>query len=160
VVHAEFNPTIALASLTLAALGILLSLAYYYKGFLQGLTEKSSLARAGYTFLENKYYLDDLYEKVIRDGVKGPIARGANWFNRYVLDGIVNGLGRGATVVGRATYKYIDQGVIDNVVNGTGVASEEAGQELRKIQTGKVQQYGALLFGGAVVLAAFLVVLS
>ena len=32
--------------------------------------------RAGYAFLENKYYLDALYEGVIVDGIKGPIARG------------------------------------------------------------------------------------
>jgi NADH-quinone oxidoreductase subunit L len=160
VVHAEFNPMIALISLALAAGGIAISLAYYYRGFLNGLTEKSSIARAGYRFLENKYYLDDLYEKVIRDGVKGPIARGANWFNAHILDGIVNGTGRGATAVGGWVYRNIDQKVIDGAVNGTGLASEEAGQELRRMQTGKVQQYAAMLFGGAIVLAAFLIVLS
>ena len=33
------------------------------------------VARAGYTFLVNKYYLDDLYTDVIVGGIKGPIAR-------------------------------------------------------------------------------------
>jgi NADH-quinone oxidoreductase subunit L len=158
VVHAEFNPLLALGSLALAGAGILLTLGYYYRGLLNGLTEKNKAAAWAYRFLENKYYLDDLYEKVVVAGVSGPVARGVNWFNQTVLDGVVNGAGRISTVVGRWVYRYIDQGVVDNIVNGTGVASEEAGQELRRIQTGKVQQYGALLFGGAVVLAAFLVV--
>ena len=57
----------------------------------------------------------------------------------------------------RWTYKYIDQGVVDGTVNGSGCASEAFGQALRQLQTGKVQQYGALLFGGAVVLAGIFV---
>ena len=39
---------------------------------LKGLTERNALARAGYTFLVNKYYLDDLYEDVIVAGDQGP----------------------------------------------------------------------------------------
>ena len=35
--------------------------------------------------------------------------------------------------------------------------SETLGQALRGLQTGKVQQYGALLFGGAVLLAGIFV---
>ena len=35
------------------------------------------LARAGYSFLVNKYYLDFLYEKGIVAGIRGPIARAA-----------------------------------------------------------------------------------
>ena len=64
-------------------------------GALKGLTERNALARAGYTLLEHKYYLDDLYEKVIVGSIKGPIARGVYWFNQNVIDGVVNGVGRG-----------------------------------------------------------------
>jgi NADH-quinone oxidoreductase subunit L len=161
VAHSGFIWSVAIASVLLAGLGVLLSYLWYWKKLgPQGITERNAVAMAGYRFLENKYYLDDLYEKVIRDGVKGPLARGVNWFNRVVLDGVVNGAGRLSTVVGRFTYRYIDQGAIDGAVNATGVASDEAGGELRRMQTGKVQQYGALLFGGAIVLGAFLVVLT
>jgi NADH-quinone oxidoreductase subunit L len=54
--------------------------------------------------------------------------------------------GQGLGGAGRAVYKYIDQGLVDGIVNGSGVASDEAGQGLRKIQTGKVQQYAAIMF--------------
>ena len=41
----------------------------------KGLTQRNRVAHAGYAFLDNKYYLDDLYENVIVDGIRGPIAR-------------------------------------------------------------------------------------
>ena len=60
--------------------------------------------------------------------------------------------------VGDCTYDYIDQGVVDGAVNGIGRRlGQRSGQVLRRIQTGKVQQYGALLFGGAAVLAGIFV---
>ena len=122
-----------------------------------GLTERSRALRAGYTVLENKYYFDHLYTGVIVGSVKGPIARAAYWFNQNVLDGIVNGVGAGVTATGRWVYKYIDQGAVDGTINGSGAVSSTLGQALRQLQTGKVQQYGALLFGGAVLLAGILV---
>ena len=42
-------------------------------------------------------------------------------------------------------------------MNASGAGSEGLGQFLRRIQTGKVQQYGALLFGFAIVFAAIFV---
>ena len=70
-------------------------------------------ARAGYAVLENKYYLDYLYTDVIAGGIKGPIARAANWVNQNVIDGVVNLAGRGAVEGGQWVYEYIDQGVVD-----------------------------------------------
>jgi NADH-quinone oxidoreductase subunit L len=50
---------------------------------------------------------------------------------------------------------------IDGAINGAGFLSEQSGEELRHIQTGKVQQYAALLFGAATVLAGvFIIVLT
>lgn len=53
-------------------------------------------------------------------------------------------------------YRFVDQAVVDTIVNGSGAASESSGQFLRRSQTGKVQQYASLLFGGVV---AFVIVL-
>ena len=110
--------------------------------------------------LENKYYLDYLYTDVIAGGIKGPIARAANWVNQNVIDGVVNLVGRGAVESGQWVYKYIDQGVVDTIVNGSGATAEGSGQILRKQQTGKVQAYGAYLFAGATVLAAIFVIIA
>jgi NADH-quinone oxidoreductase subunit L len=70
-----------------------------------------------------------------------------------VLDGAVNGAGAGAVRGGRFVYDKIDQGIVDTIVNGSGAAAEGSGQGLRRIQTGRVQQYAALLFAGAAILA-------
>jgi NADH-quinone oxidoreductase subunit L len=124
-----------------------------------GLTSRFALARLGHTILVNKFYLDWLYTDVIVGFVKGPAARAAYWFHMNVLDRTIDTAGTTAVAVGQGVYKYIDQGAIDGFVNGSGLLSEESGQGLRKIQTGKVQQYAAILFAGATVIAALLIVL-
>jgi len=78
------------------------------------------------------------------------------WINMNIIDKVVVGAGVASRVAGGLVYRYVDQGIVDNVVNGSGAASESSGQFLRRSQTGKVQQYASLLFGGAV---AFVVVL-
>ncbi len=107
--------------------------------------------------LENKYGLDHLYTDIIVGGVKGPIARASYWFNNNVLDTVVNTAGKASVAAGRVLYAQVDQKVVDGLVLSTGAGAEESGEALRHIQTGRVQQYAALLFGGAVVLALIFV---
>ena len=58
-----------------------------------------------------------------------------------------------------AGYAYLfDQKALDGAVNGAGTAAEEGGQALRPVQSGKIQQYGALLFGAAAIGALVLVI--
>ena len=90
-----------------------------------------------------------------RPGAKAASATGAPLL---VLDGIVNGVGTTAKVVGAFVYKWIDQGAIDGTVNGSGLGAEGLGGSLRRIQTGRVQQYGSLLFGATALLAIGLVI--
>jgi len=141
--------------------GIGVSGVYYFQreGRSMGLADRG-LTHAGYTFLVNKYYLDHLYNNVIVYSVKKPIANAAYWFNQKGLDGIVDGSGKVSAAAGRAVYKYIDQGLVDGIVNGSGVASDEAGQGLRKMQTGKVQQYAAIMFAAVAILAGILVIVA
>jgi NADH-quinone oxidoreductase subunit L len=156
--HPTFDFGIALSSTLIALLGIGLAYAWYFKGLgPHGITERNRLARAGHTFLVNKYYFDHLYTGVIAGGVKGPIARATDWFNSRGLDGVVNGVGRGAVSSGRFVYDTIDQKIVDGAVNGSGLAAEGGGQVFRVMQTGKVQQYGAILFAAAVVLAGIFI---
>jgi NADH-quinone oxidoreductase subunit L len=157
--HPKFDIAIALSSTLLGVLGIGLAYAWYFKGMgPHGITRRNRLARAGHTFLVNKYYFDHLYTGVIAGGVKGPVARAANWFNKHILDGIVDGAGKGAVTSGRFVYDTIDQKLVDGAVNGSGYAAEGGGQVFRTMQTGKVQQYGAILFAATVVLAGVFIV--
>jgi NADH-quinone oxidoreductase subunit L len=156
--HHEFSMSAAAISVVVAVAGILVSgLLYFGRKLPQGVTERNAAARAGYRVLENRYYLDHLYTGGVVGGIKGPIARAAYWFNQNVLDGIVNGVGTVAKGAGRFIYKYIDQGAIDGAVNGSGFGAEGLGSAFRRLQTGRVQQYGSLLFGATALLALALV---
>ena len=156
---AAFNFGLAGLSLLLAICGGFLGYQWYARKFYEKhLTQKNVILRKGYTFLENKYYLDTIYESGIRDDAVFPLSRASYWLNQYVIDGFVNALGVGSRAVGNFLYKYLDQGAIDGAVNGTGLVSDESGQLLRRIQTGKVQQYAALFFFGATVFTVFFVI--
>jgi NADH-quinone oxidoreductase subunit L len=155
----EFNLPIALVSTVIGLLGIGLAYLWYWKGRgPHGVTQRSALARTGYTVLENKYYFDWLYTDVVAGGVKGPVAHAVNWSNQNVLDGVVNGAGKAAAATGRFVYNEIDQTLVDGAVDGSGVVAGAGGQLLRKLTSGRVQQYGALLFGATAVFAGILIV--
>ncbi|MEZ5182398.1 MAG: NADH-quinone oxidoreductase subunit L [Acidimicrobiales bacterium] len=159
--HPEFNIVLAIISTLVGLSGVAIAYAWYWKGVgLHGLTERNKFAKAGYRVLESKYGLDILYTDVIAGSFKGPIARGANWVNQNVIDGVVNLVGTTARKSGELVYRRIDQGVVDTVVNGSGTFAEGSGQLLRRQQNGKVQFYGAYLFIGAAVLAALIIAIA
>jgi NADH-quinone oxidoreductase subunit L len=155
--HHEFVPLYALFGFLAFVLGVGAAGTYYFQreGRSMNLADRG-LAHAGYTFLVNKYYLDNLYTDGVVGGLKGPIARAAYWFNQNILDGIVNGAAAIAVATGRFTYNVIDQRIVDGAVNGIGVGAEAGGGALRTVQTGKVQQYAAILFGALVIFAVAL----
>jgi NADH-quinone oxidoreductase subunit L len=158
VAHHEFSVSTAFIGSLAGLLGIAAGYAYYWRNLgPHRLTERSAGARSGYRFLENKYYLDVLYTDKIVGSIKGPIARAAYWVNQHVLDGAVNAAGIVARAAGRFTYEVLDQKVVDGLVNGAGAGAEESGSALRVLQTGRLQQYAAFLFGSVVVLGGALV---
>ncbi|MEQ8439729.1 MAG: NADH-quinone oxidoreductase subunit L [Ilumatobacter fluminis] len=159
----------AAPGLILVALGILvswfMSLAVFgrRKNFLSptvGLTERVKPIGAIHSFLVNKLYLDHLYEKVIVHAIAHPIAKAAYWFNQNVIDGIVNTVGIVTRRLGGWVYRNVDQRVVDGAVNASGKAASEGGHALQPVQSGKVNQYGALLFGAAGIGAILLIILN
>jgi NADH-quinone oxidoreductase subunit L len=157
--HPEFSIGIAVLSTVLGLAAIGTAYAWYWRGAgPHGITERNALARTGFTVLENKYYFDRLYTDVIAGGTKGPVARAVNWTNQNVIDGVVNGAGRLSTSVGRFVYDHIDQQVVDGAVNSSATAANRGGQVFRQLTSGKVQQYGALLFGAAALFAGAFII--
>ena len=163
---AEFEWVKAAPSILLVAAGFMISLALCRRVFgkasdpIKGLTRRNPLLGAGHRFLVNKYYLDHLYEKVIVHGIAHPIAKAAYWTNQNVLDGIVNAVGIGGRKTGEWVYKNVDQRLVDGAVNGSGTVTRGAGGVLQPVQSGKVNLYGALLFGSAAVGALVLVLVN
>jgi len=123
----------------------------------KGATERSTLARGGRDLLVNKYYLDHLYTGVIVRSLRGPIAKGAYWFDQNVIDAAVDRVGTTSRTVAGFVYTAIDQTVVDGAVNGVGAGAEEGGIALRTLQNGRVQFYAAILFAAAALLGLGLV---
>ncbi len=164
--HAPFTWSKAGLSLAIVFIGIALSwgistMLYTRKDKrLVGLSERNRVLRAGYNLLINKYFLDVLYEKVIVKAIAGPIAAAAYWFNQNILDGILHAVARFSRVFSGWVYRNIDQRVVDGTVNNSGKATKGAGGVLAPVQSGKVSQYGALLFSAAAVAALVLVIIN
>jgi NADH:ubiquinone oxidoreductase subunit 5 (subunit L)/multisubunit Na+/H+ antiporter MnhA subunit len=146
VTHADFSVIAAVISVAVALAGFGAAYAYYWRGLgPQRLAERNPLARAGKHFLVMKYYLDVLYENIIVASIKGPIANGVYWVNQHVIDNVLNYAGRGARGIGRLTYEYVDQRGVDGLVNGLATVTGEAGGEVRRVQTGRLQFYALIL---------------
>ncbi len=171
--HATPSWTLAIVSTLIALGGLAVAYVYYFvmvdrrsKAVDESLTELPNgptsvpgPAAAGYTVLANKYYLDHLYTDIIAGGTKGPVADGVNWVNKHVLDGVVDGAATSAVKAGNFVYNTVDQEIVDGVVNASGSASNLGGDQLRKVQNGRVQRYAAILFLGAAALAGVFIVL-
>jgi NADH:ubiquinone oxidoreductase subunit 5 (subunit L)/multisubunit Na+/H+ antiporter MnhA subunit len=154
----EFNVFVALLSVSLALFGFAVAW-FYYEGrlpALENLSQRNALAARGKALLVNKFYLDDLYEKVVVGAVIGPIARGAYWLDRVVIDNVLNFTGRSAARAGQWTYKRVDQGVVDGFVNGIATVTGETGGAVRRVQTGRLQFYAFMLVAAT---AAFALIL-
>jgi NADH-quinone oxidoreductase subunit L len=149
---------LAALSLGVAVIGIGVAAGYYFRDLgPHGLTRRNGLARAGYSLLDNKYYLDKLYIDVIIRSIQYQLARAIYWFDQHIIDGFVNGIAAVSKVAARFTYDVVDQKVVDGVANGAGFTAEESGGLLRYIQTGRVQQYAAVLFAAVGIFALVLV---
>ena len=151
-----YNVVLPVATLALAGLAIYTGYLMFYKGRLKFDLVASPFAWM-YRFVENKYYLDDLYLGGVVKPVQYPLARAAYWSNQHILDGIVNGTAVGTLKTARPTYHRIDQGVVDFMVNGAAGITGWSGGLLRYIQSGNIQRYAAVLF---IAVAVFVLLLA
>jgi NADH-quinone oxidoreductase subunit L len=150
----EFNPWVALISVTIALIGVFIGWRMYSK-----YRERDPITALGpfYNVLEHKYYLDDFYLKGIVRPIQYRISAGVNWFNTYVLDGVVNGAAWVTRVTMAGLVSWFDRRVIDGAVNGVGEVTGETGGLLKYLQSGNVQRYAIFLFGGVLLLALLIV---
>jgi NADH-quinone oxidoreductase subunit L len=162
VAHHDFELGAAAISTVVVLAALAIGYLLFFRDRLpKGVVQRNKAANAGYTFLVNKYYLDHLWTGIVVGSIKAPIARGAYWVNQRVIDGVVNAVGIAGRRAGDWVYKWIDQGAIDGTVNGLGLGASESGGSLREvIQTGRVQWYGSMLFGAVALLALALVIFA
>jgi NADH-quinone oxidoreductase subunit L len=105
-----------------------------------------------YRLLENKYWVDELYNKTVIGGTLA-LCRALWWFDRWVVDGIVNGVRHFTVVILGHGSSMFDKYVVDGAVNGVASTAKGASMMLRRAQSGVVQNY-ALVMGGGIVMIA------
>ncbi len=147
---------LAMIGLAAAVLGVLVGYAIYFKDAETQLERDSFEIPLLFPLLRKKYYIDDLALGIVAL-FTGPIARFVNWTNTYVIDIIPNAIGGSVKALGGFVYGVLDQKGVDGVFNGLSAATDGAGSVVRKLQTGRVQQYAAAMVAGALILVALFV---
>ena len=109
-----------------------------------------------YPLFRRKYFVDDLALGIV-GATTGPLARFVDWTNTYVFDGIVNAVGGATKFLGGVVYNGLDQLGVDGIFNGLSAAADSAGSALRKMQTGRVQEYAAGFVAGVLILVVLFV---
>ena len=117
---------IPLMSLVVAGLGILLAYAMYGAKWISA-EAVGRIFKPLYTLFSRKYWMDELYERVI--------------VVRVLIDGIFKALA------------FFDARVVDGVVNGVGDGAVAAGKSMRRIQTGQLQVYAMSIAVGVIAIA-------
>ncbi|MEE9268330.1 MAG: hypothetical protein V3U70_02875, partial [Thermoplasmata archaeon] len=164
--HAEFTAPLDILFKTFAGpnsfltyislLGVAVGLGWATLIYRMGAISPASLTagpgrRALHTLLERRYYIDDAYDAFGRRFVLG-IARLSDWFDRNIIDGLVNLVPRLTLWAARGT-DLVDRRAVDGVVNSISLRILRGGWTLRRGQTGQVQTYvGVIVIGAAVVL--------
>ena len=121
----EFLP-LAIASVFIASIGITIAYqAYFAKKINLSILFAQRFPSVN-KFLSNKWYLDDINEKLF--------VKGSRKLAKEVLE--------------------VDSKVVDGVVNLTGLVTLGSGEGLKYFETGKAQFYALIVFGGVILLVA------
>jgi NADH-quinone oxidoreductase subunit L len=128
-----FRWNVAISSTIVPLIGIALAYVIYQAKAIPA-AGLQRVFRPLHSLLENRYYADVLYERIIvgmafMRGLGGALME----FDRLVVDGAVNGVGRGA---------------------------RQLGGQLKYLQSGQFQTYGAVGFAGLLVTAVVVLILN
>jgi len=140
-----------LSSVLVATFGWFLAYVLYYKdnAFVRATRWARNLAPI-HKLLENKYYIDEIYNATAVAGTIG-ISKLLAWIDTNIIDGLVN-LVRHITVfpLGHGSSLF-DKYVVDGLVNGVAHTARGGSRFFRRMQSGFVQNY-ALVMGAGIVL--------
>jgi NADH-quinone oxidoreductase subunit L len=113
---------------------------YLYLGSLTFVGQLASVFAPIHKLLKNKYYVDELYWALFVRPT-GKLAQALSWFDFNVVDRIfVDGFGWLATLWSKI-QSWIDDHLVDGIVNGGGWSAETLGAMARRVQNGFVQNY-------------------
>ena len=143
--HASFHVVPLAVSLLVALGGLGAGYLVYGQGLKEGQTDPvARLLGPIWWMWHRKYWIDELYQITIVLFTLW-LSRFLALFDReWIIDWIVNGVGRLALRFADLTSAF-DRFVVDGFVDGVGWISDQAGHIARRLQDGRVQTY--LLFG-------------
>jgi NADH-quinone oxidoreductase subunit L len=148
-------PSWHLDILLMALAVFLLAVGLAWRIYGKGLPERDPTMHMGpaTTVLVNKYGFDTFGFRYIVVPVRDhAAAQWATWSSNTILDGAVAGVGKATRSAAMSTYRVLDQKVIDGGVNGAAFSAAWWSERLKRIQSGDVQRYAAVLVAGVIVL--------
>ena len=146
--HSAHVPTIFLSGFV-AGLGILFAFLFYQWKKLDP-NKLAAKVKPLYNLSYNKWYFDEFYNSVFVGGTLA-FSNFLRWIDNTIIDGIVNGSATLTRGVSKVSGKF-DNGVVDGLVNFTAYFSGFIGLLFRKFQTGKVQTYIVLVIFSLLIL--------
>jgi len=139
-------------SVAVAALGIYVAYLFYQKR--PELPARVATATGpGYQILQNKVYVDELYDALFVNRAKD-LGNGLAAFDLGVVDGGVNGVGWFARMTAELSRLW-DNWVIDGLVNVGAFLVKLLSYPARIIQTGLLQSYAWFITLGVLIFLAF-----
>ena len=137
-----FNATLLIqpmlfVSLALVAIGVALGFAIYRKAAETDPLEQAQPAL--FRFLENKMWLDELYDRTVIAWSK-LAARVSDWMDRFVWDGFVRGIGGLGQLFGIFTTDFDERG-INASVDETTAGARGLGRVISGWHSGQIQTY-------------------
>ena len=135
---AAIHLPVAFTAFGMALAGFLLAAAMYWRRLL----DPAKIARAFgpvYWFVRNKWCFDEIYRVVFVWPAMG-IAALVAAVDRYVIDGLANGLARSVRLLS-VCDDWIDRTFVNGLVNATAALVYAVGVRLRAVETGRIRQY-------------------
>jgi NADH-quinone oxidoreductase subunit L len=148
---AEFNWTTAGIATALALAGIGLGVALYRNAF-QRSTDADpleSMMPGIFRVLNNKFGVDELYAATV--GRLNDQLGWVFWAVDRLVDGVVNGVGLLSLLWAKINF-IIDDFVLNQGADTLAEVTTYTGDGLRQTTTGKIQDYGALIFMGVLII--------
>ena len=116
-----------------------------------GIADEWAQKSAGaYTTILNKYYVDELYDKIFVEPCKR-LGEVWDWIDRNIIDRFIRGVGN-MTDVSSAGITWTEKHVIYAGLNVVGYGHHLAAWAWRKLQSGMVHHYAAVIVIGLAIL--------
>jgi NADH-quinone oxidoreductase subunit L len=147
-----FNAIVMLAATLVTLAGIGAGFALYRNAFAR-VTDADPLERMApgvFALLASRFRVDELYAATF-GRLASVLARGWAWLDERVLGRVVSGTGGLTEFLGRMSF-ILDDTVLNDGADALASGTVAGGNQARRSETGRIQDYLAVVFAGVVIL--------